>query len=119
MGMGHTLDIRLYLEITPWGPRARDIACVAIAAAAQARIDPADLINAAIYALIRESCELPRLLTLRALAGAAHRLVNANQALAIGAVGWCWDTFDIRNIMFRLQHNLHLYGAHLLQLFQI
>jgi hypothetical protein len=40
--------------------RARGIACEAIAAAAQSRIDPADLINAAIDSLIRESCELPQ-----------------------------------------------------------
>jgi Domain of unknown function (DUF4158) len=75
----HHRAIRLYLGITPWGARARGIACEAIAAAAQARIDPADLINAAIDALIRASCELPLLSTLRTLAGAAHRLVNAAQ----------------------------------------
>ena len=51
----------------------------AIALAAEGRIDPADLINAAIDALIRESCELPLLSTLRTLAGTAHRLVNAAQ----------------------------------------
>ena len=75
----HHHAIRLYLGITPWGPRARGVACDAIAAAAQARTDPADLINAAIDALIRESCELPQLSTLRTMAGAAHRLVNATQ----------------------------------------
>jgi hypothetical protein len=75
----HHHAIRLYLGITPWGPRAQGIACEAIAAAAQARIDPADLANAAIDALIRESCELPLLSTLRTLVRAAHRLVNATQ----------------------------------------
>ncbi|MGA2838744.1 MAG: DUF4158 domain-containing protein [Steroidobacteraceae bacterium] len=75
----HHQAIRQYLGITPWGAKARGIASTAIAAAAEARIDPADLINTAIDALIRERCELPLLSTLRTLAGTAHRLVNAAQ----------------------------------------
>jgi len=71
--------IREFLGITPWGAKARAIASGAIAAAAEARVDPADLINAAIDALIRERCELPMLSTLRELAATAHRLVNAAQ----------------------------------------
>jgi hypothetical protein len=42
----HHQAIRQYLGITPWGAKARGIASTAIAAAADARIDPADLINA-------------------------------------------------------------------------
>jgi hypothetical protein len=51
----------------------------AIVVAAETRLDPADLINAAIDELIRERCELPQLSTLRTLAGTAHRLVNSAQ----------------------------------------
>lgn len=55
------------------------MAAATIAQTAESRLDPADLINAAIDALIRERCELPLLSTLRTLAGTAHRLVNAAQ----------------------------------------
>ena len=75
----HHRAIREFLGITPWGAKARAIASGAIAAAAEARVDPADLINAAIDALIRERCELPMLSTLRELTATAHRLVNAAQ----------------------------------------
>jgi hypothetical protein len=75
----HHHAIRQYLGITPWGAKARAVATVAIVAAAETRIDPADLINAAIDALLRERCELPLLSTLRTIAGTAHRLVNAAQ----------------------------------------
>jgi hypothetical protein len=75
----HHHAIREYLGITPWGAKPRGVASKAIAAAAEARLDPADLINAAIDALIRERCELPLLTTLDTLAGTAHRLVNAAQ----------------------------------------
>mgnify|MGYP007125361010 CR=1 FL=1 len=46
---------------------------------AQARTDPADIINSAIDALIRHGFELPALDTLRRLAGTAHSKVNAAQ----------------------------------------
>ena len=75
----HHSAIRDYLKITPWGVKARGVAAAAIAQTAEGRIDPADLINAAIDALIRERCELPLLSTLRTLAGTALRLVNAAQ----------------------------------------
>jgi TnpA family transposase len=75
----HHRAIREYLGITPWGAKARGIASTAIATAAEARLDPADLINSAIDALIRERCELPLLSTLDTLAGTAHRTVNAAQ----------------------------------------
>ena len=75
----HHRAIRQHLGITSWGPKARDVAIAAIAAAAESRLDPADLINAAIDALVRERYELPLLSTLRTLAGTAHRLVNTAQ----------------------------------------
>ena len=75
----HHRAIREFFGITPWGAKARAIASGAIATAAEARVDPADLINAAIDALIRQRCELPMLSTLRELAATAHRLVNAAQ----------------------------------------
>lgn len=75
----HHRAIREYLGITPWGAKARGIAATAIATAAEARLDPADLINAAVDALIRERCELPLLTTLETLAGTAHRAINAAQ----------------------------------------
>src|ERR1700675_917300 len=75
----HHRAIREFFGITPWGAKARAIASGAIAAAAEVRVDPADLINAAIDALIRERCELPMLPTLRELAATANRLVNAAQ----------------------------------------
>jgi hypothetical protein len=47
--------------------------------AAETRLDPAELLNAAIDALIRERCELPSLSTLLRLAGNAHRRINSTQ----------------------------------------
>jgi len=75
----HHAAVRRHLCITPWGPAARELAVTAMAAAAQGRLDPADLINAAIDALIRARCELPHLSRLRLLAGSAHKLVNTSQ----------------------------------------
>ena len=75
----HHRAIREYLGITPWGAKARGIASTAIARAAEARLDPADLINSAVDALVRERCELPLLTTLETLAGTAHRAINAAQ----------------------------------------
>jgi hypothetical protein len=46
---------------------------------AQARTNPADIINSAIDALIRHDFELPPLATLRRLAGTAHSNINAGQ----------------------------------------
>jgi hypothetical protein len=59
--------VRTYLGVTPWGARARAIASKAVAMAAETRLDPAELVNAAIDALIRERCELPSLSTLLTL----------------------------------------------------
>jgi hypothetical protein len=58
MTAGHCTDttapFESFLGITPWGAKARAIASGAIAAAAEARAYPADLINAAVDALIRD-----------------------------------------------------------------
>jgi hypothetical protein len=71
--------IRTYLGVTPWGARVRAVASKAVAVAAETRLDPAELVNAAIDALIRERCELPSLSTLLRLAGNAHRRINSTQ----------------------------------------
>jgi hypothetical protein len=71
--------IRTYLGVTPWGASARAVASKAVAVAAETRLDPAELVNAAIDALIRERCELPSLSTLLRLAGNAHRRINSTQ----------------------------------------
>src|SRR6266481_6030661 len=71
--------IRTYLGVTPWGASARAVASKAVAVAAETRLDPAELVNAAIDALIRERCELPSLSTLLRLAGNAHRRINSSQ----------------------------------------
>jgi len=44
--------IRTYLGVTPWGANARAVASNAVAVAAETRLDPAELVNAAIDALI-------------------------------------------------------------------
>ncbi len=46
---------------------------------AKARTDPADLINAAVDALVRHHFELPALIALRRLAGTVHTAVNGAQ----------------------------------------
>jgi hypothetical protein len=51
--------IRTYLGVTPWGASARAVASKAVAVAAETRLDPTELVNAAIDALIRERCEQP------------------------------------------------------------
>jgi TnpA family transposase len=52
---------------------------------AKARTDPADIINAAVDALIRHRFELPALIALHRLAGTAHSKVNAAQWVAVCA----------------------------------
>ena len=73
--------IRTYLGVTPWGASARAVASNAVALAAETRLDPAELVNAAIDALIRERCELPSLSTLLRLAGNAHWSMTSSGAL--------------------------------------
>lgn len=66
------------LEVVSWGAEARKLARYH-AKTAQARTDPADIINSAIDALIRNDFELPALDTLRRLAATVHSKVNAAQ----------------------------------------
>jgi TnpA family transposase len=75
----HRPAVLKHLGVLPWGPAARALAITTMQKTARARTDPADIINAAIDALIRRGFELPALLTLRRLAGTAHSKVNASQ----------------------------------------
>src|SRR5665213_3334767 len=95
----HHKAIREYLGITPWGAEARKIASKAIAAAAEARLDPADLINAAIDALVRERCELPLLTTIETMAGTAHRIINAAQWNQVYARLSAQDIHDLNALL--------------------
>lgn len=70
---------RRRLGVTAWGVKARAIAEGAVARLAEARIDPADMINAVIDALIYRPYEPPALETPRTLRGAAYREVNSAQ----------------------------------------
>ena len=67
------------LRVTAWGAEARALAQATMCKTAQARTDPADIINSAIDALIRHDFELPPLATLRRLAGTSHSNINAAQ----------------------------------------
>lgn len=75
----HHAAIRAYLGVTPWGTGAQHMAESTMSKMAEARTDPADLINAAIDALVRHHFELPVLKTLRRLAGTAHHAINEDQ----------------------------------------
>jgi TnpA family transposase len=68
-----------YLGVTSWGAQARELAQSTMTSIAKTRTDPADLINAAVDALVRQRFELPALVALRRLAGGVHRAVNAQQ----------------------------------------
>src|SRR5665213_572845 len=95
----HHKAIRENLGITPWGAEARKIASKAIAAAAEARLDPTDLINAAIDALVRERCELPLLTTIETMAGTAHRIINAAQWNQVYARLSAQDIHDLNALL--------------------
>ena len=75
----HRPAIRKRLGVVSWGAKARELVQATMRKTAQARTDPADIINSAIDALIRHGFELPALDTLRRLAGTAHSKVNAVQ----------------------------------------
>src|SRR5665647_3597422 len=75
----HRQAILKRLKVISWGTEARALAQATMCKTAQARTDPADIINSAIDALIRHDFELPPLATLRRLAGTAHSNVNATQ----------------------------------------
>ena len=75
----HRPAILKRLAVVSWGAEARALAQATMQKAAQARTDPADIINSAIDALIRHGFELPALATLRRLSGTAHSKINGAQ----------------------------------------
>jgi hypothetical protein len=76
----HRPAILKRLGVISWGADARELVRATMRNTAQARTDPADIINSAIDALIRHGFELPALDTFRRLAGTAHSKVNAVQS---------------------------------------
>ncbi len=80
----HRPAILKRLGVVSWGAQARALAQATMKKTAQARTDPADIINSAIDALIRHRFELPALATLRRLAGTAHSSVNSKQWSEVG-----------------------------------
>ena len=75
----HRQAILSRLKVSAWGADARALAQATMCKTAQARTDPADIINSAIDALIRHDFELPPLATLRRLAGTWHSKTNTAQ----------------------------------------
>lgn len=75
----HRRAILQHLKVNSWGTEAFELAQATMRKTAQARTDPADIINSAIDALIRHGFELPALATLRRLAGTAHSDINTAQ----------------------------------------
>jgi hypothetical protein len=68
----HQAAVLEHLGVTSWGDQARKLAESTMTKVAKARTDPADLINAAVDALVRHRFELPALIALRRLAGTVH-----------------------------------------------
>ena len=75
----HQDVILAYLGVMAWGDQAQQLAESTMMKMAEARTDPADLINAAVDALVRHRFELPALIALRRMAGTAHHAVNERQ----------------------------------------
>jgi TnpA family transposase len=75
----HQAAVLEHLGVTSWGDQARELAESTMTKVAKARTDPADLINAAVDALVRHRFELPALIALRRLAGTVHSAVNGAQ----------------------------------------
>jgi hypothetical protein len=73
------MSVREARVLVPGVASARAVAAKAVALTVATRLDPAELVNAAIDALIRERSELPSLSTLLRLAGNAHRRINSTQ----------------------------------------
>jgi TnpA family transposase len=82
----HQAAILDFLGVTAWGPKARELAESTMRKIAEARSDPADLINAAVDTLVRNRFELPALTTLRRLAGMVHSDVNETQWQCVGTL---------------------------------
>jgi TnpA family transposase len=79
----HRAAILHHLGVASWGSNGRSIALEAMKTAARLRVDPADIINAAIETLVRLRIELPPLSVLRRLAGTVHHEVNRTQWAAV------------------------------------
>jgi hypothetical protein len=75
----HHVAVLGRLGVTSWGPAARQVARRTMTTIAEARTDPAELINAAIDALVRGRFELPTLDALRRLAATVHSKTNTAQ----------------------------------------
>jgi hypothetical protein len=75
----HRPAVLKYLGVTAWGATARALVQSTMTRIAKARTDPADLINAAIDALILNRFELPALDTPLRTAATAHSTVNVAQ----------------------------------------
>ena len=75
----HQAAVLEYLGVTSWGDQARELAESTMTKVAKTQTDPADLINAAVDALVRHRFELPALTALRRLAGTVHSVVNGAQ----------------------------------------
>ena len=75
----HRQAILSRLKVSAWGAEGRALAQATMCKTARARTDPADIMNAAIDALIRHDFELPPLATLRRLAGTWHSKTNTTQ----------------------------------------
>jgi hypothetical protein len=78
----HRPAVLAYMGITSWGAPARALAEATMFRVARTRTDPADLINAAVDALVRHRFELPALDTLRRMA-ATGLTVHSVQKVAI------------------------------------
>ena len=72
----HHRRVRDHLGIEAWGTAARHVAIRAVFDSAQSMNNPADLINLAVEALVRERFELPAFRTLDDLVARVRALVN-------------------------------------------
>lgn len=75
----HRTAVLDHLGVTGWGAAARQLTKQMMITIAEARTDPAELINAAVDALVRHRFELPSLDTLSRLAAKVHSQVNGAQ----------------------------------------
>ncbi len=81
----HRTAVLRRLGVTAWGAAARKLARQTMTMIAEARTSPAELINAAVDALVRGRFELPSLDAFRRLASTVHRQVNTTQWQRIGS----------------------------------
>jgi hypothetical protein len=76
-GKRHREFVRARMKVTYDSARAREVAEQVIRKAAQAKDNPADLINVALEELVRARCELPGYTTLDAMAATIRTEVNS------------------------------------------